>query len=68
MFNSKEIAVPSAREMYRVTYIKKYASGDLTYVKFFSSYAAMTQWIQDWQSDIFQIASIEEYVINKTGE
>mgnify|MGYP000200029852 CR=1 FL=1 len=68
MFNSKEIAVPSAREMYRVTYAKKYSSGDQTYVKFFSSYNEMTQWIKDWQSDVFQVLCIEEYVINKSGE
>lgn len=66
MFNSKETAVP-AREMYRVTYAKKYSSGDQVYVKFFSSYEVMTQWIQDWQSDVFQVTSIEEYTINKTG-
>jgi hypothetical protein len=66
MFNSK-MAASSAREMYRVTYVKKYSSGDATYVKFFTSYTDMTRWMNDWQSDVFQILCIEEYIINKTG-
>ena len=57
----------STKEMYRVTYVKKYASGELNYVKFFSSYADMTKWIEDYQSELYQITEIEEYVINKTG-
>lgn len=68
MFNSKEIAVPSAREMYRVTYTIKYGSGDVTNTKFFTSYKDMTTWIENWQSESRQILCIEEYIITKTGE
>jgi hypothetical protein len=57
----------NTKEMYRVTYVKKYASGDLNYVKFFSSYDDMTKWIEDYQSELYQIESIEEYMINKVG-
>lgn len=57
----------STKEMYRVTYVKKYASGDVTYVKFFPSYDEVIRWIGDYQSELYQIAEIEEYVINKTG-
>jgi biotin synthase-related radical SAM superfamily protein len=67
MFNTKEIAVPSAREMYRVTYIIKYGSGDVTNTKFFSSYKEMINWVETWQSESRQILCIEEYIINKTG-
>lgn len=67
MFNTKEIAVPSAREMYRVTYVIKYGSGDVTNTKFFSSYKEMINWVETWQSESRQILCIEEYIINKTG-
>ncbi len=68
MFNTKETAVPSAREMYRVTYTTKYSSGDVTNVKFFTSYQMMVTWIENWQSESRAILCIEEYVIKKTGE
>jgi len=67
MFNSKETAVPAAREMYRVTYTIKYGSGDVTNTKFFSSYKDMVHWIENWQSESRQVLCIEEYTINKTG-
>jgi hypothetical protein len=68
MFNTKEIAVPSAREMYRVTYTIKYSSGDVTNTKFFSSYKDMVTWVESWQSESRQVLCIEEYVIKKSGE
>ena len=57
----------STKEMYRVTYVKKYGSGDVTYVKFFAKYDEMTKWLEDYQSELYQVVSIEDYVINKTG-